>query len=401
MAARNRATRNVLVCEDDPVQLRLFTALFEQAGYRSLPARSPSEALSMARRWSVDAVVTDVRLEEGSGFDLVGDLRLIGLDAPIIMATAYATDGMRERARRAGVRAFLEKPLNLGQIRRHVDQAIVESGRRRPRAMIVESLDGVQSELQAAARRAGYAVLASTTGRLALDMLRVSSPAIDLLVMDVRAPEMSSADLNREAMRVRPGLAVAIVAGEATREEIRALYDAGAASFLRKPVGAERMEEFFRRSMAAARARQEREARRGKREERRAAAPWTEKLARGLRRFRHRAAAAVVAASLFAGVALSCALTWGFEKIDQMNKVVDAALPVAARAAAGSVEDRAFLRWHLLEQLQLTRQANETTRRYYDAHIQEMRWQKSAASASLPVAPEGGHSPDLSAGLLR
>src|ERR1041384_1771661 len=167
--------------------------------------------------------------------------------------------------------------------------------------MIVESLDGVQSELQAAARRAGYAVLASTTGRLALDLLRVSSPAVDLLVMDVRAPEMSSADLIREAMRVRPGLAVAIVAGEATREEIRALYDSGAASFLRKPVGAERMEDFFRRSMAAARARQERKARRGKREERRAAAPWTEKLARGLRRVPHPAAAGGGAGALFSG----------------------------------------------------------------------------------------------------
>ena len=116
-----KTMKNVLVCEDDPVQLKILTTLIDQAGYRPISARTPSEAVIAARRCGVDAVLTDVQLQDGNAFDLVGDLRAIGFDAPVFMASAYATDGMRDRARAAGVKRFFEKPFDLRQIRQQVD----------------------------------------------------------------------------------------------------------------------------------------------------------------------------------------------------------------------------------------------------------------------------------------
>src|SRR5437667_7547961 len=119
-----KPTKNVLVCEDDPVQLKILTTLIDQAGYRSLAARTPGEAVNAARRCGVDAVLTDVQLQDGNAFDLVGDLRAIGFDAPVFMASAYATEGMKDRARCAGVKRFFDKPFDLRQIKEQVDEVL-------------------------------------------------------------------------------------------------------------------------------------------------------------------------------------------------------------------------------------------------------------------------------------
>jgi len=77
-----------------------------------------------ARRCGIDAVLTDVQLQDGNAFDLLGDLRRFGVDAPVLMASAFATDGMKARAREAGVKHFFEKPFDLPKIREQVENVL-------------------------------------------------------------------------------------------------------------------------------------------------------------------------------------------------------------------------------------------------------------------------------------
>lgn len=377
------AQKQILVCEDDPVQLRILTTVIERAGYRSLAARSPGEGLTMARRSGVDAVITDVQLLDGSGFDLVGDLHRIGLDAPVIMATAYATDGMRARAHRAGVRCFLEKPLDPRKVREHVDRLVRHAVRLESRVLIVEERDSVRAEIQELARRAGFTVLGAKDGAEALEILGTSKPPVDLLLADLHTPGLPGVTLIREALRSQPDLYVVMMTGEASRDEIREGYRAGAVSLVRRPISPERFETFLRRSLSAARGRRCDADRRREREERRTAEPWGCKLARGIRKFRHRAELAVAAVSLLLGVGLAYSLDWGYESVDRCERAMNAALSLAGRSLEGPKEEKAFTRWHLMEQLQLNRQANEATRRYYEGHLEELKSQ--GASRGLPV----------------
>jgi hypothetical protein len=68
--------------------------------------------------------------------------------------------------------------------------------------------------------------------------------------------------------------------------------------------------------------------------------------------------------------------------------MAEAVLPGAARAFDGSREDKAFARWQQVEQLNLLRQANDATRRYYEEHIQEMKWQRASRIEPLQAAEE-------------
>ena len=155
-----------------------------QAGYRSLATRTPAEALVAARRCGVDAVLTDIQLENGNAFDLVGELRRMGMDAPVFMASAYGTDGMRERARAAGASDFFDKPINLNAVKARMAEALEAPRKLDGRMILLENHPKVRAEIEKLAENAGFEVLSIEDGADALELLRAEEFSIDLLVMD-------------------------------------------------------------------------------------------------------------------------------------------------------------------------------------------------------------------------
>jgi DNA-binding response OmpR family regulator len=396
-----KTTKNVLVCEDDPVQLKILTTLIDQAGYRSVSARTPSEAVIAARRCGIDAVLTDVQLQDGNAFDLVGDLRRIGFDTPVLMASAYATDGMKERARAAGARFFFDKPFDLPKIKARVDEVLREVKLLDATLVIVEGHAQVRAGLEKTAAEAGFTVIAAEDGAKALEMLRSGDSAVDLLLMDLHAHGSSGAKLIRKAREIAPSLHVVMMSGDASREEIRAGYEAGAASLVRKPVPAARLQSFLKASLKAARAEKERADLRRERFERRAAEPMTRKVARWIKSYTRApshsrkgsklASIVLTSAALLIGVGAAYGLQSAYETADRFEAMADRAMQAMQLAASqpGATplkQEAAIGRLQSAEQLRLMREANDATRRYYEGHLQELRWQNHAKPApELPV----------------
>ena len=112
------ATRVVLVVEDDPAILALCRVTFHRAaddllrGVRIVEAMNLESArLAMAAE-TPDVLVMDVRLPDGSGLDLVRDLRQGGTPgrARVIIASASVLPAERDAALAAGADRFLSKP---------------------------------------------------------------------------------------------------------------------------------------------------------------------------------------------------------------------------------------------------------------------------------------------------
>jgi DNA-binding NarL/FixJ family response regulator len=72
-------------------------------------AGSVAEARAVVARTRPDVVVTDVRLPDGTGFDLVRDLRKVDADVGIVVLTMYAGDEQLFSAMEAGASAFVAK----------------------------------------------------------------------------------------------------------------------------------------------------------------------------------------------------------------------------------------------------------------------------------------------------
>ena len=100
-----------LIDDDEPVRVSLAFVL-EMA---DLPARtyaSALEFLDVADGLTHGCIVTDVRMPEMSGLELVRKLRERGIDLPVIVITGHGDVPLAVEAMRAGVVDFLEKPFD-------------------------------------------------------------------------------------------------------------------------------------------------------------------------------------------------------------------------------------------------------------------------------------------------
>jgi DNA-binding response OmpR family regulator len=403
-AAAMEKTKNVLVCDDDPIQLKILTSLINRAGYRSLAALSPAEAVMKARQCGVDAVLTDVVLPDKNGFELVSDLRRLGFDAPVFMTSAHATEGMRTRARKAGVKWFFEKPFALRAIKDCVDAALRTSGKPETTVLIVENLPKVRARIERSVAEAGFGVIAVEDERKALEILASAESRVDLLLMDLYASDSSGARLIQKALSLVPSLHVVMMSDDADRDEIRAGYDAGASSLIRKSIPPERMQAFLKGTLQGVLAeRKEREESR-KRGERLAAEPFHLKAIRWMKSYlyapshtRKAAQASTLALTILGmaiGVGSAVGLQHGYDQADRAEALAErlGQRMLAFPELRSSREEKAMGRFQAEEQLGLMREANTFTRAYYEGHLEEMRRQGSSRSPSEQVSTAPGRA---------
>ncbi len=106
--------RRILVVEDDSVTMRYLELRLRANGYEVASAADGVMALAMARRNVPDLVLLDIGLPGGDGFVVMDRMQKLSSTAtvPIIVITGREVEGNRERATRAGARAFFQKPVD-------------------------------------------------------------------------------------------------------------------------------------------------------------------------------------------------------------------------------------------------------------------------------------------------
>lgn len=100
--------------------------LVTSLGYQVMSFASAEEFLQSGHVDRTTCVVSDVQMPGLSGFDLQEQLRAQGSNPPIILVTAYPEEKGRERAIKAGVRAYLTKPIDAELLSRCLAAAAAE-----------------------------------------------------------------------------------------------------------------------------------------------------------------------------------------------------------------------------------------------------------------------------------
>lgn len=105
----------ILLAEDNPTNIQMFTDYLQTQQYRLLVARTGHEAVRLAREAVPDLVLMDIQLPEMSGLDAIRAIRADSRTAqiPIIAVTALAMPNDHEACLRAGANAYISKPVRL------------------------------------------------------------------------------------------------------------------------------------------------------------------------------------------------------------------------------------------------------------------------------------------------
>jgi len=122
------ATVRILIAEDDPGAGEALTTAFDQEGYAVQLATTGSEARDEYQKGGWDCVLTDVVMPDVDGLTLLKEFVAPDSAPPVIVMTAYGSIERAVQAMKDGAYDFLEKPLDLHDLRNVVAKAI--SGRR-------------------------------------------------------------------------------------------------------------------------------------------------------------------------------------------------------------------------------------------------------------------------------
>jgi CheY-like chemotaxis protein len=121
------ALHKVLVVDDDPVVGKSFNRVLSKKGYVVITAQNAQEALNKLQEAKYDVIFTDIRMPGMDGLELAERVKAKHPWTPVVIVTGYGTTANEERAKAAGVSAFLHKPLSPEMIEGSAMNALLET----------------------------------------------------------------------------------------------------------------------------------------------------------------------------------------------------------------------------------------------------------------------------------
>ncbi|MGN6451916.1 MAG: sigma-54-dependent transcriptional regulator, partial [Steroidobacteraceae bacterium] len=126
LTANRPATREavVLVVDDEPDLLELVSLTLGRMSLRTRTASDISSARRLLKSERFDLCLTDMRLPDGDGLELVAWMQEHRASVPVAVITAHGNVESAVRALKLGAFDFVSKPLDLGVLRKLVGSAI-------------------------------------------------------------------------------------------------------------------------------------------------------------------------------------------------------------------------------------------------------------------------------------
>lgn len=207
-----RSAVSILVVDDMPVNIELWRSLLEHSGFSVVTASGLNEGLRQARRVVPDLILSDVRMGDGSGYDLVrhvrSDPRLGAIPCVLVTSTA-ADEPSRAKGIALGATRYLFRPIEPQVLLHEIDTCLMEHQKSASRLaadsagaaapMPLDAIPGARGNvllmddrqenlnlLQLLLERAGFRVM--TASHLAQALALTDSTVPDLILSDLNMP---------------------------------------------------------------------------------------------------------------------------------------------------------------------------------------------------------------------
>ncbi len=114
----------ILLVDDDKNLLRVLTYQIQQSGFDVVPVTSALEALKLLEEQSFGLVLTDLRMPELDGLELLRRIRENDSKMPVIVLTAHGSIDKAVEAIKLGASDFLTKPVEKAEIEHSIAKAL-------------------------------------------------------------------------------------------------------------------------------------------------------------------------------------------------------------------------------------------------------------------------------------
>jgi DNA-binding NtrC family response regulator len=261
----------ILVMEDETSLAKGLRMILEKEGYHVDTAFTGHSAMDALRRKGFDLLVADLRLPDMDGMDIIREVREKRPDTKTIVITGYPSVSSAVDAMKLGVSDYLPKPFWDEEFKEAVEKAlkggkevhlkhepdivqgrsgmkpegrVLDTARKqspeRPKVLVMEDEPSLAQGLKTVLSKQGYEVELANTGLRALASLGMKR--FDILVADLRLPDMDGIDVLRTVKETRPETQVIVITGYASVPSAVDSMKLGALNYLPKPFT---MDEFM------------------------------------------------------------------------------------------------------------------------------------------------------------
>ena len=114
---------SVLVVDNDLAHARTMAEVLERLGYRCVVAGGGREGAERIANYVFDVVVTDLMMNDIGGLDILAAAKQASPETQVIVVTGHGTIPSAVAAMQQGAYSYLQKPLDLAQLRSAVEKA--------------------------------------------------------------------------------------------------------------------------------------------------------------------------------------------------------------------------------------------------------------------------------------
>lgn len=108
---------NILVVDDDPSIRNMLSIVLKKENYNVFLAESGETALGIIRKKDIKLVISDIKMHGMNGIELLGRIKTIKPEIPVLMITAYASTDDAIEAMKMGAEDYVTKPFNLEELK--------------------------------------------------------------------------------------------------------------------------------------------------------------------------------------------------------------------------------------------------------------------------------------------
>jgi two-component system response regulator AtoC len=120
----NRPIPHLLVVDDDPVTVNLLEEVLSKEGYGVTTALSGEEAIALGMENVFDMIITDVRMGEKDGIEVLRSFKKISPETTVVVITAFGSIENAIEAIREGAFDYVSKPFKLEEIKFTIRMAL-------------------------------------------------------------------------------------------------------------------------------------------------------------------------------------------------------------------------------------------------------------------------------------
>ncbi|MGD2081119.1 MAG: sigma-54 dependent transcriptional regulator [Nitrospirota bacterium] len=141
-------TGKILVVEDERTALKNLEHVMRKEGYQVTGTMSGSNALRLLDEQEFDVVLTDLRMEQVDGLEVLERSKRLQPDAEVVMITAYATIPSAVETMKKGAFDYIAKPFKLDEVRKVVGSAMERVRLRKENAQLREHIERYEGKVK-------------------------------------------------------------------------------------------------------------------------------------------------------------------------------------------------------------------------------------------------------------